>query len=267
LPDITIAYKVLEVYPQSRQVLITCDIPEAPRPITYSLIASRGLLVTKRVVYDYKPVSFKINITLKSSPDLLTYSCQAASHSGTYGPSTRLQMYWELWAKPLSQLQADFTLYDGDSGPTVELSCLASSGSPPIVYSLVGNDGRVHAQQRPLHGKPANFSIPLSQMSGWFHCEAANSVSVDSSARVLLPPGEKALPGLEPTQAPYHPTGELPVTATCMLAGSLVSIAAISFGMLRSTRHGGALCSESPAAGHALDRRLATPSIAGWPRP
>ncbi|XP_059126739.1 protein IL-40 [Peromyscus eremicus] len=229
--DITIAYKVLKVYPQSRQVLITCDIPEAPRPITYSLIASRGLLVTKRVVHDYKPVSFKINITLKSSPDLLTYSCQAASHSGTYGPSTRLQMYWELWAKPVSQLQADFTLYDGDSGPTVEMSCLASSGSPPIVYSLVGNDGRVHAQQRPLHGKPANFSIPLSQMSGWFHCEAANSVSVDSSARVLLPPGEKALPGLE-----QGLQRELPVTATCMLAGSLVSIAAISFGMLRSTR-------------------------------
>lgn len=100
-------------------------------------------------------------------------------------------------SEPVSQLRADFTLYHGDSGPTVELSCLASSGSPPIVYSLVGNDGRVHAQQRPLHGKPANFSIPLAQMSGWFHCEAANSVSVDSSARVLLPPGEKALPGLE----------------------------------------------------------------------
>ncbi|OBS73358.1 hypothetical protein A6R68_12035, partial [Neotoma lepida] len=257
--DVTIAYKVLEIYPQSRLVLITCDIPEAPRPITYSLIASGGVLVTKRVVLDYKPASFKINITLKSSPDLLTYSCQAASHLGTYGPSTKLQMYWELWAKPVSQLQADLTLYDGDSGPTVALSCLASSGSPPIIYRLVGKDGRVHAQQRPVHGKAANFSIPLSQMSGWFHCEAANSVSVDSSARILLPPGEKALPGLEqglqcvqeggqswgtagpvtaqsrPTQAPYHPTGELPLTATCMLAGSLVSIAAIGFGMLRST--------------------------------
>ncbi|KAL6085800.1 hypothetical protein STEG23_030361 [Scotinomys teguina] len=217
-PDITIAYKVLEVYPESRQVLITCDIPEAPRPITYSLIASQGLLVTKRVVRDDKPASFKINITLKSSPDLLTYSCQAASDLGTYGPSTKLQMYWELWAKPVSQLQADFTLSDGVSGPTVELSCLASSGSPPIVYRLVGNDGHLHAQQRPLHGKPASFSIPLSQMSGWFHCEAVNSVSVDSSARILLPPGQ------------------LPVTATCMLAGSLISIAAISFGILRSTR-------------------------------
>lgn len=97
LTDITIAYKVLAVYPQSRRVLITCDIPEAPRPITYSLMASRGVLVAKRVVRDYKPATFNINITLKSSPDLLTYSCQAASDLGTYGPSSRLQMYLELW--------------------------------------------------------------------------------------------------------------------------------------------------------------------------
>lgn len=97
-------------------------------------------------------------------------------------------------SEPVSQLQADFTLRDGNSGPTAELSCLASSGSPPIIYRLVGNDRRIHAQQRPLHGKPANFSIPLSQTFGWFHCEAVNGVSVESSARVLLPPGEKALP-------------------------------------------------------------------------
>nr|XP_048307834.1 protein IL-40 isoform X2 [Myodes glareolus] len=216
--DITIAYKVLEVYPQSRRVLITCDSPEAPRPITYSLLASRGVPVAKRVVHDDKPASFNINVTLKSSPDLLTYSCRASSDLGTYGPSSWLQMYWELWTKPVSQLQADFTLRDVDSGPMAELSCLASSGSPPIIYRLVGNDGRVHAQQRSLHGKPANFSIPLSQTFGWFHCEAANSVSVESSARVLLPPGE------------------LPLTPTCILAGSLVSIAAISYGMLRSSR-------------------------------
>ncbi|CAO2646224.1 Protein IL-40, partial [Lemmus lemmus] len=196
-PDITIAYKVLEVYPESRLVLITCDSPEAPRPITYFLMASRGVLVARKVMSEYKPASFNINITLKSSPDLLTYSCQASSNSDTYGPSSRLQMYWELWTKPVSQLQADFTLLDADSGPTAEMSCLASSGSPPIIYRLVGNDGRVHAQQRPLHGKPANFSIPLSQTFGWFHCEAANGVSVESSARVLLPPGEKALPDPE----------------------------------------------------------------------
>lgn len=215
--DITIAYKVLEAYPRSRRVLITCDIPEAPRPITYSLMASRGVLVAKKVILDFKPASFNINITLKSSPDLLTYSCQAASKLATYGPSPKLQMYWELWAKPVSQLQTDFTLQDGDSGPTAEFSCLASSGSPPITYLLVGKDGRVHAEQRPLHGKPANFSIPLSQTWGWFHCEAANSVGVESSARILLPPGE------------------LPLTPTCVLAGSLISIAVISSGMLSST--------------------------------
>lgn len=53
--------------------------------------------MTKRVVHDDKPASFNINITLKSSPDLLAYSCQASSDLGTYGPSSQLQMYWELW--------------------------------------------------------------------------------------------------------------------------------------------------------------------------
>lgn len=79
-------------------MLITCDIPEAPRPVTYFLMASRGVLVKRRLVHDYRPASFNINITLKPNPDLLTYSCQAASTLGTYGPSSRLQMYWELWA-------------------------------------------------------------------------------------------------------------------------------------------------------------------------
>jgi hypothetical protein len=54
--------------------------------------------VAKKVVHDSVPASFNINITIKSSPDLLTYSCQATSNSGTYGPSSRLQMYQELWA-------------------------------------------------------------------------------------------------------------------------------------------------------------------------
>ncbi|XP_076791507.1 protein IL-40 isoform X2 [Arvicanthis niloticus] len=229
IEGITIAYKVLEVYPQSQRVLITCDAPEAPRPITYSLLASRGVLVAKRVVHDSTPASFNINITIKSSPDLLTYSCQAASNSDTYGPSRKLQMYQELWAKPVSQLQADFILHDGDSGPTVELSCLASSGSPPITYRLMGNDGRVLAQQRPLHGKPANFSLPLSQTSGWFQCEAENRVSVDSSARIPLP--REAQSKLVATLP-----GELPLTPTCILAGSLISIAVVASRMLSSTR-------------------------------
>lgn len=105
-------------------------------------------------------------------------------------------------SEPVSQLQADFVLRDGDSGPTAELSCLASSGSPPITYRLVGNDGRVLAQQRPLHGKPANFSLPLTETSGGFQCVAENSISVDSSARIPLPPGEQVLLGLEQGATP-----------------------------------------------------------------
>lgn len=44
------------------------------------------------------PASFSINITLKSRPELLTYSCRAASLRGEHSASTKLQMYWELWA-------------------------------------------------------------------------------------------------------------------------------------------------------------------------
>nr|XP_045013869.1 protein IL-40 [Jaculus jaculus] len=216
--DVSITYSVLEVYPRSRRVLITCYAPQAPRPITYTLLASRGVQVTTKVMNNDNPASFNINVTLKSSPDLLTYSCRASSAQGIYGLSAKLQLYWELWAKPVSQLQVDLALLEGDEGPTVELSCLASSGSPPITYSLVGKDGRVYAQERPLHGQPAFFFIPLSQMSGWFRCQAENSVSAQSSTPTLLVPGE------------------LPPGATSVLAGSLVSIAAIGSGMLGWTR-------------------------------
>ncbi|KAL1779857.1 IL-40 precursor [Sigmodon hispidus] len=216
--DIRITYKVLKVYPRGRLVLITCHAPEAPPPVTYSLFSNRGDLVTKKVVRDDKPASFNINVTLKSSPDLLTYSCQATSDLSTYGPSTRLQMYQELWNKPVSQLQANFTLHHGDLGPTVKLSCLASSGSPPIIYYLIGDDRHVHDHQKPLPGKPATFSIPLSQMSGWFSCQAKNNISMDSSARILLPPGK------------------LPLTATYILAGSLGTIAAVTSVIMSSSR-------------------------------
>ncbi|XP_063126120.1 protein IL-40 isoform X6 [Rattus norvegicus] len=132
--------------------------------------------------------------------------------------------------EPVSQLQADFVLRDGDSGPTAELSCLASSGSPPITYRLVGNDGRVLAQQRPLHGKPANFSLPLSETSSGFQCVAENSISVDSSALILLPPAEAR------SELVTTLTGELPLAPTCILAGSLISIVVITSGMLNLTR-------------------------------
>lgn len=93
--------------------------------------------------------------------------------------------------EPVSQVQVDFTLQDRESGPRAEMSCQASSGSPPISYLLVGKNGRVYMQQRPHHGQPANFQ--LSGMWGWFQCQAENSVSVQSSAFKLVPPGEAAL--------------------------------------------------------------------------
>lgn len=122
-------------------------------------------------------------------------------------------------SEPVSQLQADFVLRDGDSGPTAELSCLASSGSPPITYRLVGNDGRVLAQQRPLHGKPANFSLPLSETSSGFQCVAENSISVDSSALILLPPGEQVLLGLE--------QGATPMFRKVVWAGERLNLATV----------------------------------------
>ncbi|KAM5272735.1 protein IL-40 [Ctenodactylus gundi] len=212
--EVSIAYRVLEVYPQSRRVLITCQGPPEPQPITYSLLASQGILVARKVMKTPQPAAFSLNVTLKSSPDLITYSCQAASASGARWGSSALRMYWELWAKPLSQLQANFTLREGGAGPRAELSCQATSGSPPITYRLVGRDGQVHLQQRPPHGQPARFSFPLSSAPGWFRCQAENGVSIQSSGLTLLPPGER----------PWGPV--------LVLAGSLISVTAVASGML-----------------------------------
>lgn len=97
-PESSIAYRVLEVYPRRRLVLITCHVPQAPPPVTYTLWGSGDILVTRKVVTTPQPASFTVNVTLKSSPDLLTYSCQAASSLGAHARSARLQLYWELWA-------------------------------------------------------------------------------------------------------------------------------------------------------------------------
>ncbi|XP_004693472.1 PREDICTED: uncharacterized protein C17orf99 homolog [Condylura cristata] len=246
-PGVAIAYKVLEVFPKSRRVQITCHLPQAPPPITYSLWGSQDIEVAKKVVKTHVPASFSINVTLKSRADLLTYSCQAASRDG-HAASTKLQMYWELWTKPVSQLQADFTLLGSASAPRVEISCRAASGSPPITYSLVGKDGRVHTQQSPEYGQPANFSFQLTQTSNWLQCQAANDISVQYSTPTLVPPGERpswvrvlgsglaggrARPGPEdgrPARCP--PPGQLPQGPTLVLAGSLCSIAAVTTGML-----------------------------------
>ncbi|XP_012909835.1 protein IL-40 isoform X3 [Mustela putorius furo] len=209
-----IAYKVLEVFPRGRRVVITCHSPQAPPPVTYSLWAGQGTEVAKKMVKTGDPASFSINITLKSRPDLLTYSCQAASPEGTHSASTKLQMYWELWTKPVSQLQANFTLLDRGSGPRVEISCQVSSGSPPITYSLVGKDGTVHTQQRPNYGQPAKFTFTLTNKSTRLQCQAENDISVQFSPFKLVPPGQ------------------LPQGAIVVLGSSLISIAAVTCWLL-----------------------------------
>ncbi|KAF3817203.1 hypothetical protein GH733_011603 [Mirounga leonina] len=213
-PETFIAYKVLEVFPRGRRVAITCHSPQAPPPITYSLWGSQGTEVAKKVVKTRDLASFSINITLKSRPDLLTYSCKAVSPWGEHSASTKLQMYWELWTKPVSQLQATFTLLDRGSGPRVEISCRVSSGSPPITYRLVGKDGSVHMQQRPSYGQPADFSFALPNTSTWLQCQAENDLSVQSSPFKLVPPGQP------------------PQGAIVTLAGSLTSIAAVTSWLL-----------------------------------
>ncbi|XP_047562469.1 protein IL-40 isoform X2 [Lutra lutra] len=209
-----IAYKVLEVFPRGRRVVITCHSPQAPPPVTYSLWGGQGTEVAKKVVKTADPASFSINVTLKSRPDLLTYSCQAASPEGAHSASTKLQMYWELWTKPVSQLQANFTLLDRGSGPRVEISCQVSSGSPPITYSLVGKDGTVHTQQRPNYGQPAKFTFTLTNKSTRLQCQAENDISVQFSPFKLVPPGQ------------------LPQGAVVVLTSSLISIAAVTCWLL-----------------------------------
>nr|KAF6295200.1 hypothetical protein mMyoMyo1_001727 [Myotis myotis] len=226
-PEVSIAYQVLEVFPQGRRVVVTCH-SQMPPPVTYSLWGSRDIEVSKKMVSTHDPVSFHINVTLKSRPDLLTYTCQASTSWGLRQASTTLQMYWELWAKPVSQLQTGLTLLDRGAGPRLEMSCQAASGSPPITYSLVGKDGHVHMRQTPPYGQPANFSVPLTQTPAWLQCQAQNGVGVQSSPLTLVPP-EAAMPTLA---LPASLPGQLPKAATFVLAASLTSIAAITSGML-----------------------------------
>ncbi|KAM7069293.1 protein IL-40 [Molossus nigricans] len=245
VPEVTIAYQVLEVFPRSRRVLITCHSPQGTPPIAYSLWGSQDIEVARKVVKKHTPASFSINVTLKSRPDLLTYTCQAATSSGPRGgcleeaPSVRppgslssnkgtcwvegvqvsqpCQCFLFPLPEPVSQLQTNFTLLDRGSGPRVEMSCRASLGSPPITYSLVGQDGHVHLQQRPHYGQPANFSFLLTETPRWFQCQAQNDINVQSSPLTLVPPGQ------------------LPRGPTFVLAASLTSIVAIASGMLGRT--------------------------------
>lgn len=76
---------------------ITCHTQVSP-PVTYTLWGSRDIEVSRKVVSTRHPVSFHINVTLKSRPDLLTYTCQASTAWGMRLASAPLQLYWELWA-------------------------------------------------------------------------------------------------------------------------------------------------------------------------
>ncbi|KAM9596641.1 LOW QUALITY PROTEIN: protein IL-40 [Trichechus inunguis] len=161
--DISINYKVLEVFPEGRRVLITCYSTQMPLPITYTLWDSQGTELGMAVLTRHSG-SFILNTTLKSSPVLLTYSCHGASTSGKMAISNSLQMFKELWDMLLSQLQANFTMMEGP-GVMVEVICQVSLGSPPITYRPVGKTGCIHEEQTPPHGEPANFSFPQAEMS------------------------------------------------------------------------------------------------------
>ncbi|XP_006869719.1 PREDICTED: uncharacterized protein C17orf99 homolog [Chrysochloris asiatica] len=214
-PKIFIEYKVLKVFPKNRHFLITCHSPHAPPPITYILLGNGDIEVNKKIMKTNDPASFSINVTHKSRPDLLSYSCQVLLSSRTRITSEKVLIDWELWAKPVSQPETNFTLMNRGSGPRVEVICQVSSGSPPITYSLVGKDGYVYIQHKSLYGQPANFSFSLMKIPVWLQCQAENNVSVRSSGLILVPPGK------------------LPQGPTLVLVGSLAYISAVTFGMLR----------------------------------
>ncbi|KAM6164708.1 protein IL-40 [Rhynchocyon petersi] len=214
VPKVLIKYKVLEVFPEHREVLIICGSSFMPLHSTYTLLGSRDIELVKKEANTSNLASFRVRVKLKSRPDLLTYYCKAKTISGRSVTSAPLKLYWELWAKPVSQLQASFALMDVGSGPTVKVTCQVGSGSPPVTYSLVGRDGHVHKQQRPPPGQPASFLFPLTKIPAWLQCQAENNASVLSSAFQLLPPGE------------------LPQGPSLVLASSLTSITALTSGKL-----------------------------------
>ena len=96
--QVSVAYRVLEVFPRGLRVLITYHSPDVPPPVTYALWRSRDIEVAEKVVNTHNPASFSINVPLKSTPDLLTCTCQAAATWSMHVASAKLQMYWELWA-------------------------------------------------------------------------------------------------------------------------------------------------------------------------
>lgn len=109
--------------------------------------------MARKVVHDSTPASFNINITIKSNPDLLTYSCQATSNSDTYGPSSRLQMYRELWTSEYSGYGLLLRLVGGGSVEGLGKEAIRGLGGrgrqsgdgadclPPRPYSIHDDQG------------------------------------------------------------------------------------------------------------------------------
>uniref|UniRef100_A0A8D0ZX90 IL-40-like Ig domain-containing protein n=1 Tax=Sus scrofa TaxID=9823 RepID=A0A8D0ZX90_PIG len=187
------AHKVLEVVPRGRQVLIRHHSPGVQPSISSSLWGGGATEITKKGVGTYGPASNTIGVTPASR---LVGLCSEGICSGE-GVKVSLSHLPE----PVSQLLVNFILLDGGpSGPWVKVSCWASSGSPPITYSLVGRDSGTYMKQTQNYKEAANFSFPLTQTSCWLRCQAANNISAQHSALTLVPPGE---------QTPRIPEGQL----------------------------------------------------------
>ncbi|XP_054170603.1 protein IL-40 isoform X5 [Homo sapiens] len=190
-PVVSIAYKVLEVFPKGRWVLITCCAPQPPPPITYSLCGTKNIKVAKKVVKTHEPASFNLNVTLKSSPDLLTYFCRASSTSGAHVDSARLQMHWELWSRQRGRPQGGDDLpgvlgqptyhqqpdREGWAGPPAaetmpQAACqLLLPAEPDIGLVLVpGCKQRQCPAQRPHSGAPRRVAQGTHHRAGWQPC-------------------------------------------------------------------------------------------------
>ncbi|XP_027626610.1 transmembrane channel-like protein 8, partial [Tupaia chinensis] len=287
LPDSTretsIAYEVLKVFPKGRQVLITCHAPQAPPPVTYSLWGTHNIRVARKEVKTQGPASFSINVTLKSRPDLLTYSCQAASTLGLHAASSRLQLYWELWTSECMGRRVGACGMQGapHCGDQEALPGLRGTVTLPPIQSLPHT---LRTQGEPVSQLQANFTLqdrgagPRVELS----CQARSGsppityslVGKDGQVHMQQTPlhGQPASFSFPPAQAAgwlqcqaensvsiqgsaftLVPPGELPLGPTLVLAGSLTSTAAVTSGMLGWTMR------TSPHLAHSRPPTFPTP--------
>nr|XP_020821555.1 uncharacterized protein C17orf99 homolog [Phascolarctos cinereus] len=168
-----IIFKIIRIFPKSRLVHILCHSIQGPPTISYILMETSGVMVSKKIMDNGHPDRFPLLATFKTRPDLLNYYCLASTPLGQTAYSDILKLFWELWV-PVSQPQANFTLVDTGSGQMVVVSCLASEGSPPITYMLFRKDGHILIEETPHPGRPANFSFPVNKISAWYACQAKN---------------------------------------------------------------------------------------------